>query len=395
MCIIVLIDAQLGIDRPPPIVYYSFINATSITVEEEEGLAEHAKCPVGLDYVRGESRSLLRNPTAIDEFNQTARYFGCCPPGTRGCVRETFGVIIECCPPDQICCVTETGKSFGCAYTYSQCCEGVVCPVGYGCCSASQTAINGTDAITGTALCCPIPSNVTDPDDFSLYCEIDTNVPPDYGDYDVTAYTGCLISHAVTLPWCPMPIPSYTNCTMNPNSTNYCANETIRCPSTSDCVYLPDPILATFNNSGTLVEFNVSLAMGCCPSGTTPCWGDDGVTFSGCINPALNETCCGSHICSTGSRCCTANYTTTQEVYDSALDIYIEVPVNATRYLGCCPSLLECCQADVTNPFFRDNTVNYFFCGKPYLSQSCAVDMTREGFWYELFNAYVSGLNDN
>jgi len=388
------IDAQLGIDRSPPVVYMSFINATAISVEEKESLPDYAKCPAGLHYVKSYARPLLRNPNVINDFNNVDRYFGCCPPNTQACLRNTFGVILECCPVGTVCCISETGQSYGCARDYAQCCEGIVCPEGYGCCAASQVPINETLRVSGSSLCCPIPANVTDPSDFSGYCEIDVNVPDTYAEYDMTGYTGCKLSYTSTLPWCPMPLPSYVNCSLDVNSPEYCANETVRCKSVSECAYAPIPTPLLFNSSGTIVEFNMSLVGGCCPNGTQACWGDDGSTFSGCVDPLKNETCCGSRICTAGSRCCSTNYTTEEAVYDYTLEQFIYVPVNATRYLGCCPTLLECCEADIANPFSRNDTFNYFFCGKSYDSTQCAVDMTREAMWYRLYRAFVAGLND-
>jgi hypothetical protein len=383
--------AKYGSDnRPRPIVYVMHLNASALDPEIDVDLQPYAVCPGSLLYVYDEDPSQSRNPDTGEYFNGTIRIYGCCPSGTVGCVGSLLGIVKACCPNDTICCVDDGGNFMGCVREYGQCCEGAICPEGYGCCENAITPADNITNISGSnTACCPLSLNSTGANDFASYCNV-LNASEVNNEFDTTSYNGCLVSNMITLPFCPQAFPADANCSTNPLDANFCNNQTVRCKTINECVYLTDTIQLQPGNISSIV--NVSTPIGCCPVGTEACISGEGTQLFGCANTTAGEACCGGEICPLYSKCCNTTSLQFRVVYDTIYNEYVTIEVNTTVPLGCCPNELQCCQRNLMNLDERLNLYDFFFCGKSLDGTDCAVDMHREAWWYELFLAQNDGL---
>lgn len=376
-----------------PLLYVRHVNATVLPTEIEEQLEPYEVCPDNLLYVFDEVQSSGRDPATLEFLNSTTRIYGCCPNGTAGCYAAINGVIKACCPVGTLCCLDDADNFMGCVREYGQCCTGAVCPDGYGCCENAITPTEETANVTGTnTVCCPLAANSTGANDFGSYCNI-LNGSSLNDEYGTVSYDGCLVINLVTMPWCPVTLPANVNCSGDPLEFDCSQNQTVRCPSISECVYSPYPELANISlTNGSSILYNVSLPMGCCPVGSTPCFNAELSQLFGCADPSQNETCCGDQICPAHSKCCMQNTTLLVTDVDSNIEDPLVKFVNTTAPLGCCPNELQCCQKNLMNLLDTTDLYEHFFCGKSHEGVECAVDMHREGYWFALWQAQNEGL---
>lgn len=407
------------------------LNPTALVIDLHPRFAAKlpgfARCPNGTHYVIARDRSFLQQissltsagPFPSDDSIYQYRIHGCCQPESIGCFDAAKNNLVGCCPTGSVCCTQGNGH-VGCAHSINQCCGSTICPDGYGCCGGKPRTNLDAAASGLSTVCCPLPVGA-DVNDKTTYCEANTLLSASLQN-TTSVWTGCLVSHTSTLPFCDYR-GSYSvlagnntvdwmefidaglkrkPCYADGFTSPICFNLTHKCRDQSECVYYSEvgPGSQAHPNHFEPAVVQYERVGGCCPVNTTACTtsnapgyygGNRETSPFGCADPVLNETCCGTNVCPAGTRCCSINVT--RDSLDlSALDLSLGVPEtrNYTIHLGCCPVELECCtnfQRDPGNALLGDR----FFCGAPFKNVSCARNMYADPFVFQHIHYQLNG----